>query len=220
MSTAAVTLYDLHEELYRLYELRQELMDQVLPGEADEEARRVAVRECDAAIAEQIKQLDGKVDRVAGFLREMTSRAEVHEKEARRIGELAKREKAVCEELKGRIAETLALRCTPEQILEAPQNTVLLRLKGGHSQLRLCKSPSAVEITDESLIPAEYVNVALTMPISVWEYIEELLEHQEIGIVPQVTRCIDKAGISKALKAHKPVAGARLREDSVHVKLG
>lgn len=216
MAAPNLTLYAIQTELVELFELRDEVAAEVRVTEADRQQQAESLAAIDQSIAEYVKREVTKVDNTAGFLRECESRAKMLRAEEQRIAAMRKRWEDREERVKKYVAEVLAIQLLPETIEMASQNSVLRRLNGRTSELKLCKSPASVEVTDESLLPDELVTITATMPLSEWRDVEVVL--------PEGTACTfqahpDKRAIAAELKRGEPVPGARLINDNVHLRI-
>jgi Siphovirus Gp157 len=214
MTAPNLTLYGIETQLLELFAYRDEVAGEVRVTEADLAEQREALKAIDHSIAEYIRLEVAKVDNVAAFIRECRARAAALKSEEQRLASMRRALEEREEFVKSRIAEAMALDVNPLTIANAKQNNVLKRFHGRIAQLKLCKSPESVDITDESLVPSEYKNVTVTMPASVWADIK--MQVPGFRGVEQIS----KSEIAKALKADEPVPGARLITDALHVKLG
>lgn len=216
VATPNLTLYAIQTELIELMEYREEVAGEVRVTEADKQEQAEALKAIDQSIAEYVKREVTKVDNTVGFLRECQARQKALKEEEQRIAALRKRWEDREERVKKYVAEVLAIQLLPETIVEAKQNQVLRRLNGRVNELKLCKSPASVEVTDESLLPDELVTITATMPLSEWRDVEVVL--------PEGTACTfqadpDKRAIAAELKRGEPVPGARLINDNVHLRI-
>lgn len=166
-----LTLYNIHTELWRLYDERQAMMELILPQQADVDARDAAVRAVDVEITRILNQeLATKTDGIAYVVKELETRAHAHGTEGKRLTALARREEATAAEIKQRVAEVLSLRVTPEAIEAATMNTTLTTVEGKHNKIRLVKSTDGVdEPVDMSLLPDEMKEVTVTMTAVEWD---------------------------------------------------
>lgn len=209
----SLSLYQIESELLQLMELRDEVAGMTLVREGDAGEREQQLAAIDQSIAEYVRREVTKVDNVAGFLRECKTRAAVLKQEEERVRGLRKTWEDREARLKDRIAEALAMDVDPQAIVEAAQNSILKRLHGRSNELKLCKSPESVEITDASLVPSEFRTVTVTMPLAAWDQIRD----QVPGFRGEES--ISKTAIGKALKDDIAVAGARLIESNVHIRI-
>ncbi len=220
MSAPSLTLYNIESELLQLMDLRDDIAGEVIvtaEGEADRTAQLAA---CDTAIAEYVKREVLKVDNLCGFLRECTTRAKIAKDEAARISAKAELWKARADRVKQSAAEAMALTLDLNVIAKAPQNTVLKRMNGRTSELKLCKSPSSVsEDIDESLLPAEYQRIQITVSCENFERIVDAMRASGVDFALEASTTVLRGAIGAALKAGKVVPGAKLVEDSVHVRI-
>lgn len=162
------TLFHIDQDLAALYDQREECMALVIVDAAGEDQRREAVRSIDLAISERLRDLDRKVDGIAYLCKELTARATAHKAEGKRLTDMAKHEEATAAEIKIRAAEVLTQRVAPEVISAASQGSNLLKLQGKHNTLSLRKSPPAVMVDDESLLPDEVLRATVTMDYAEW----------------------------------------------------
>lgn len=218
MAAPNLTLYAIQTELVELFELRDEVASEVRITEADQQQQSESLAAIDQSIQEYVKREVTKVDNTAGFLRECESRAKMLRAEEQRIAAMRKRWEDREERVKKYVAEVLAIQLLPENIAMASQNSVLRRLNGRTSELKLCKSPASVEITDASLLPQELQTITITMPLDLWEATK-----MHPAINPMVTHESDpqpvKTRIAAILKSGEPVPGARLVNDNVHLRV-
>ncbi len=221
MSAPGLTLYNIESELLQLMDLRDDIAAEVIVTAEGETQRKAELAATDAMIQEYVRREVLKVDNLCGFLRECNTRAKVAKEEAARISARAKLWEARADRVKQSAAEAMALTLDLNVIAKAPQNTVLKRMNGRTSELKLCKSPSSVsEDIDESLLPAEYRRIQITVSCEDWERISETLRRAgivDLGI--KIETVVMRREIGAALKAGKAVPGAKLIEDSVHVRI-
>jgi hypothetical protein len=246
-----MTLYGLEQELAELLQMREDVAEEVHVTEDGRAEQTAAVAAMDAQISEYVKrQAVVQADSVLAGLREFKGRFENQRAESKRLAKLADANEERFERLKHDAAEALAAKVEPAAIVAATQNTVLYRAKGRLGQLKLCKSPASVDVTDPSLVPDGYKMVTVTMPAAQWEQYEEYMLLAEGCATPELS--IDKRAIGAVLKQQVPcnvckgtgddvemfetprtcgacggsgsvpgsVPGARLIRDSVHLRLG
>lgn len=220
MSAPSLTLYAIESQLLELMDLRDEIAAEVIvtaEGEADRAEQLAAV---DLAITEYVNREVLKVDNLCGFLRECSVRAKIAKEEAARIAAKAKAWDARADRVKQSAAEAMALTLDLSVITKAPQNTVLKRMNGRTSELKLCKSPASVaEDIDKSLLPAEYQRIQITIPCEDFEPLLDALRAAGRDITLDASTVVLRREIGAALKAGKVVPGAKLIEDSVHVRI-
>lgn len=219
-TTKNLTLYSIETELLELLEFRDDVAAEVRVTEADQRDQAEQISAIDQQIAEYVKRECTKADNIAGFLRECKARATALKAEEDRIRAKRKAWEDREQRVKDRIAEVLAMTLNPQAIAEASQNTVLRRVNGRANELKLCKSPASVEVTDESLVPSDMKRVTASMSREVWDVIigPHLSNQDMLSRIKDSTE-IDKRAIAAALKQGDPVPGARLVEDSVHVRI-
>lgn len=221
MTAPNLTLMQIETELLELCQLRDELAAEVQVSEEGAAERNAALEAVDAQIEAYVQREVQKADNIAGFLRECKGRAAALKAEEERLRAKRKRWEENEQRVKDRVAEVLAMQVDPQAIAAAHQNQVLKRVNGRTSELKLCKSPGSVEVTDMSLLPDQYKSVTVTLPLSRWEdVLDALLDAGKdaawSGVAPEPQP--DKRAIAAALKAG-PVPGARLVEDSVHLRI-
>lgn len=88
------------------------------------------------------------------------------------------------------------------------------KLEGQTVTFSLAGCPPSVEVTDESLVPAEYKTLTLKLPASVFEQILGWLETGQRETVASHVKChdisIDKRSVKSAISAGIAVPGADL----------
>ncbi len=214
--TPSLTLYAIETGLLELLQLRDDIEAETLVTAEAEADRKAELTVIDKEIAEYVQREIVKCDNITGLLRECKARAETLKAEEQRIAALCKRWEDREKRVKERVAEVLAMQVEPETITAAKQNQVLKRLSGRNSELKLCKSPASVEVTDMSLLPEKLQRITVTMTLAQWKAlgVSVNLADASASIDP------DKRAIAAAIKESGSVPGARLVEDSVHVRLG
>ena len=219
-TTNKLTLYDIETELLELLELRDEVAAEVRVTESDKKDQVWQLHVIDQQIAEYVKRECVKVDSIAGLLRECKARTEAAKKEEERLRARRKLREEQERRLKECISDTLAMTLDPQVIAAASQNQVLKRLNGQNSELKLCKSPASVQVTDETLVPSDMKRVTASMSREAWDLLigPHLTNRELLAQITDSTE-IDKRAIAAALKQGDPVPGARLIEDSVHVRI-
>lgn len=215
-----MSLFGLERELLELLQYRDDLTNEVVLTAEAEAERQAALEAIDKQIAEYVKrQSIARADSVIAALRECHSRAAALGEEIERLAKLQRAAQDREARIKQYAAEALAATLDPQIIARAKQNNVLHRVEGRLGQLKLCKSPAAVEVTDESLVPDEHKRAIVTMPYDMWLLMKDstvdLIDFEHINERVDVS----KTDIGKALKAGEAVAGARLVEDNVHVRI-
>lgn len=264
MSAQSLTLYQIEEGLLQLLQLRDDVADEVRVTPEDEAERSQALDAMDEEIAEYVAREVVKCDNIAGLIRECHQRAETLKAEEKRIAGLRKRWEDREQRVKDRAAEVMAMQAPKgvteddwrQKIAAATQGTVLKRITGKSSELKLCKSLGSVEVTDTTLLPLELKHVTIEISGEAWAQFTALLNdaagqvlrdlrHSSIVMSP------DKRAIGAVLKSKKScercngmltdpgydvaracvvcggsgtvpgtVPGARLIQDSVHLRLG
>jgi len=162
---ANLTLYEINENL-------QALTDSLDLCQTPEE-RAACEADIERAVAAQIR----KVDDFSHFLTHLESQAEVADREIERLRTRRRRFTGLQERL-----QYYAVRVMQTQNLK--------HIDGDTTRLTLRHNPPAVEITDESLVPAEFKTI-------------------------QQTIACDKRAIKSAIDAGEEVPGAHLRPGTV-----
>jgi hypothetical protein len=229
----SLTLYDINTELLELIEARDELAEEIAPDPVSAKRKAEELEQLSQAIAVYIAGQIQKVDNIAGFVAECTTRSTVLQLEADRYYERAKRWQSRAEAVKKATADALALLVPIEEIIAAKQNQVLKRLRGRTVEMKLCKSSAGVaENIDLSLLPDELQRVEIVVTKDELHWIKAALQdafdscYDPSGTLSRLIaelNAIDtfepmKGEIAKKLKAGEPVAGASLKLDSVHVR--
>jgi len=170
----ALTLYAIETEMLELVMLRDELAAEVRVTPEDEAERQASIGVINEHIERYIAREIQKADNLAGFVRECEARSEVMRGEATRAGRLAKMWKDRADHVKERAAEVLAMQIDPQFIIDAKPNTVLKRIAGKTSELKLVKSTDGVdEPIDMSLLPEEMQVVNVSMSLVAWRALME-----------------------------------------------
>ena len=218
-----LSLYGLERELLELLQLRDDVAGETHVTEPGRSEQTSALEVLDQQITEYIKrQTIARADSVIASIREYESRAEALDQEIARLKALRNRARDRVELIRTVAAESLAATLDQQDIITASQGTVLARVRGRLGQVKLCKSPPSVEVTDESLLPLDYLVTVVTLTGPEWlrlrQYVGEL---GDVELAKKLESCEtreNKPAIACDLKQSKPVAGARLVEDSVHLR--
>jgi hypothetical protein len=204
----STTLFSIDQNLARLYEEREEEMALVVFGEPAEEQRRDQVRAIDLAISDHLKSLDRKVDGIAYLCKELVSRAAVHKFEGKRLIALAAHEEATAAEIRSRAAEVLSQRVAPEVIAAATQGSNLLKLTGQQNTISLRKSPPAVVIGDQSLLPRDLLMITIKIPAHTWDAVIDV----QSNLRHPALYALIEAAMTSDCEPVKAAIAARLRE--------
>src|SRR5215472_8301990 len=164
-----LSLYGLEEELLELLQRRDDVAAEVLTTVEDQAAQTTELQTIDVLIAGYVeRQSIAKADSVIAAVRECRMASEALRKEAKRLVERAEAREARAEWIRQIAAERLAAECDPRVIEQAKGHSVLFRVRGRLGEIRLCKSPPAVNIGQPELLPLEMQKRRVTVPENVW----------------------------------------------------
>lgn len=168
---ATLSLYRLDQELTDLLELREQILEDSLPGDAD-------LTGVDAEIQAYMEQLPSKVDGVAHVLRHFTEQADFADREIKRL----KARKAQIEENAQRLKDYAAAVIEKQP---APAKGCR-KLVGQHSTLML-KGNGGVQplvIAQPELVPEEYRLVIATFRADEYERLWPFMTIPGVMAVP------------------------------------
>jgi len=193
MNETSLTLYDILVEPLRLMEILEEIQEND-DEDYEDGVRAELIAETEQAIDKLIELQPTKIDNFCGFHRECEKRAEIDKEEGERLIARAKRW-----ESRKKYLEVRAI--------QAMQAAGKERIDGQHNTLALRKNPPSVEIAQPELLPAEFLKLSVTLPVTTWSDIYEILHpHEEEATVlkdAMAVKCSEpmKADIAKQLKA-------------------
>lgn len=155
--TATLSLYKLDAELTDLLDLREQLLDESLPGDAD-------LTGVDGAIRAYMEQLPRKVDGVAHVLRHFAEQVDFADREIKRLTERKRQAKENAQRLKDYAAAVL-------EKLPAPEDGTSRKLKGNCSTIYLKKNGSVqpLVIAQPELVPRELHTQTVTVNAATWD---------------------------------------------------
>ena len=155
MSTTSLSLYNIEAELLNLMVARESPMRTTLNCQMP--TRRKPSRECDIAIRAKVSSdlRLHKIDSIAYYLREFEEREQAASKEADRAKMKERMWALRREKLEKYVHDVMVMTGQP-------------RLEGNTNTLKLAKNPPSVEIAQPELVPDEYLQVTVKLPLVVW----------------------------------------------------
>jgi Siphovirus Gp157 len=207
--TDNLSLYQIKTELLDLMRYRESISQDSEPTAEEWAASLEAV---DKQIAEYAMREVGKVDGIAGYLRECWTRAKVLKDEATRISD-----QSDMWTLRGEYLEAITLRVMLQ--------TGATLLEGRTSTFKIRKNPPSVEVAQPELVPKSYMRSRVSISQDLWDRLmEHLMRTDHGGVLLAELTLADRSDaapmkeqIRYELKAGVSVPGCRLVDDKVRL---
>lgn len=198
------SLFVIETVLSDLFDTRQEIIDQIAFTDEQIADKQAALDTVDAAIVETITAEVRKVDNISRFLLELKARREAIGREVERLGGIS----TACENTERRIKEMVLqiMRDTDTKKLEGKIGTLKRQGNGG---------VQPVEVVQESLVPARFQRLTVTVNAAFWADIVRRVGNMEDAFEGNLSVSKPapyKEAIRKELEAGQGVPGCVLRE--------
>lgn len=187
-----LSLYEIDNTLSDLIAMREEVTD---PNE---------ITAIDGEIREWVNQELLKFDRCFGYIKGEEQRASMAKEVAAEATKWQKIHENRAKRVRQVVKEVMESRGIPK--LERAVGSFSIRNNGG---------PTPLEIPDPELLPDEYKRITISMPQTTWNRVQQLLEHEDHGLLLSllmtVTKTADEKKVREALTAGELVSGATLK---------
>src|SRR5579862_8239325 len=189
------------QPLYAIEEYLAALVDTVelVPADQEQQFRE----EFQAALTTAVE----KRDRVGQFMAHLEHQIAFANSEIDRLRERRAAYQRAFDRIENYVTQTI-------EILGRDAKGRYRRLEGKTVTFSLAGCPPSVEVTDESVVPAEYKTLTLKLPAVAWEQILDWLDTDQrqavSGIVKREGISIDRRSIKAAISGGAGVPGADL----------
>lgn len=177
-----------------LFQIEQEKLDLIQfreDCETDEE-RQAVDEQIQAYVGREIRKVTG----IAALLKHFKAQAAIAKAEEERAAKWRKRWEANYERLKNMVHGVMIA-------LELP------KVEGATDRFRRQKNPVALEVTDATVIPADYLKANIRMPLKEWEALRDFIPFGYSIKGLAVTSEVDTVALKAALQSGE-VTGAKL----------
>ena len=198
MSTKALTLYELEDDLAAMLETGEGGI------EPDQEA------EYEQALAEALTKTVEKRDRCAQFLAHCDAQVKGIDAEISRLASLRDKFERAGDRMEDYIRRTILA-------LGRDAKGKMRKLEGRTCCFSLAAKPAKAEITDEPVVPAIYKRVTVTAPATTWDELLGALfpeDRERILANVRATCAVELNPLKAALKGGHEIPGAVLRGDT------